>query len=95
MSYFAMLFAAGVAVGLFFYGVSEPLWHSDSYHGTASYPNRFSGAGYHTMNEVDLYAMTVTIFHWGLAAWAPYLVVAISAALGTYNFGLPLTMRSR
>jgi choline-glycine betaine transporter len=94
MSYFTMLFAAGVAVGLFFYGVSEPLWHSDSFHGTASYPNRFSGAGYHTMNEVDLYAMTLTYFHWGLAAWAPYLVVAVAASLGTYNFGLPLTMRS-
>jgi len=94
MSYFTMLFAAGVAIGLFFYGVSEPLWHSDSFHGTASYPNRFSGTGFQTMNEVDMYALTITFFHWGFAAWAPYLVVAISASLGTYNYGLPLTMRS-
>jgi choline-glycine betaine transporter len=94
MSYFTMLFAAGVAIGLFFYGVSEPLWHADSFHGTNSYPNRFSGAGYHTMNEVDMYAMTLTFYHWGLSAWAPYLLVAIAASLGTYNFGLPLTMRS-
>jgi choline-glycine betaine transporter len=93
-SYFVMLFAAGVAIGLFFYGVSEPLLHADNYHATSQWANRYTAAGYHTMNEVDLYALTLTLYHWGVAAWAPYLLVAISASLGTYNFGLPMTMRS-
>jgi len=85
-AYFAMLFSAGVAVGLFFYGVSEPLYYENN--------TRFANPDYHSRDEVDIMAMTLTYYHWGLAAWAPYLVVAIGSALASYRFGLPLTFRS-
>jgi len=45
-----------VAVGLFFYGVSEPLWHQSSHW--------YANAGYHTQDEVDMFAINQTLFHW-------------------------------
>ena len=39
-------------------------------------------------------ALTITMYHWGFAAWSPYLMMAISGGLGAYCFGLPLTVRS-
>jgi len=86
ISYFAMLFSAGVGVGLFFYGVSEPLFHLTG--------NRYANAGYHSEDEMAQWAMTLTLYHWGFAAWSPYLVMAMSAGLASYRFGLPLTARS-
>ena len=86
VTYFAMLFSAGVAVGIFYYGVSEPLWHQTS--------NWFADAGYHSQDEIDQFAMNQTIFHWGFHAWAVYLTVAVSTALAAYRFKLPLTFRS-
>ena len=63
ITYFSMLFSAGVGVGLFFYGVSEPLWHQSS--------NYYANAGYHTQDEVDQWALEITMYHWGFAAWSP------------------------
>ena len=48
-AYFAMIFAAGVAVGLFVYGVAEPLWHQDSHY--------FAMSGYRTQDELDQFAV--------------------------------------
>mmetsp|Transcript_5028 Transcript_5028/g.10975 ORF Transcript_5028/g.10975 Transcript_5028/m.10975 type:complete len:833 (+) Transcript_5028:111-2609(+) len=87
VSYFAMLFSAGVGVGLFFFGVSEPLTHA-----TAS--NYITAPGYHNQNEVDQWALNITMYHWGFAGWSPYLCMAICAGLASYRFGLPLTIRS-
>jgi len=86
VAYFAMLFSAGVGVGLFFFGVSEPLFHQSG--------NYFTERGYHSQNEIDQWALVITMYHWGFAAWSPYLMVAISGGLGAYCFGLPLTVRS-
>ena len=98
ITYFAMLFAAGVAVGIFYFGVSEPLGHSQSmsYNSKVSYSagNWFVENGYMTQDEMDQFAMTQTIFHWGLAAWSVYLVVALGTALASFRFRLPLTFRS-
>jgi len=85
-SYFAMIFSAGVGVGLFFYGVSEPLWHQSG--------NYFSNAGYHSQNEIDQYSLVISLYHWGFAGWSPYLIVAIACGLASYRFGLPMTIRS-
>jgi hypothetical protein len=52
ISYFAMLFSAGVAVGLFFFGVSEPLWYQTD--------NWFANAGYHTQDEIDQNAVSLS-----------------------------------
>lgn len=86
-SYFSMIFSAGVGVGLFFYGVSEPLWHREP-------DNYYSNAGYHSQNEIDQWSLVITMYHWGFAAWSPYLIVAIASGLATYRFGLPMTVRS-
>jgi choline-glycine betaine transporter len=86
VSYFCMIFSAGVAVGLFFFGVSEPLWHADSH--------RFAMAGYHSQDEIDQYAINLTLYHWGLAAWVSYVIVGLVTGIGSYRFGLPFTIRS-
>jgi disulfide bond formation protein DsbB len=56
MSYFTMLFAAGIGVGIFFYGVSEPLWHQQSHW--------YANSDYRTQDEIDQFAMNQTLFHW-------------------------------
>ena len=86
LTYFAMLFSAGIGVGIFFYGVSEPLWHQSS--------NWFAEAGYRSQDEIDMFAINLTIFHWGILGWSPYLVVALCAGLAGFRFNLPFTLRS-
>ncbi|WP_273501612.1 BCCT family transporter [Paracoccus sphaerophysae] len=98
--WFAMLFAAGMGIGLMFYGVSEPLGHFDAALGGPVTENGvrtdwapLEGAAGDPMAARRL-AMAATIFHWGLHPWAIYAVVALALALFAYNKGLPLTMRS-
>ena len=101
IGWFAMLFAAGMGIGLMFYGVSEPMSHfSSSFGGTAVGENGvrtdwapLGGAGGDEAAAVKL-AFAATIFHWGLHPWAIYAVVALALALFSYNKGLPLTIRS-
>jgi choline-glycine betaine transporter len=85
-AYFAMLFSAGIGVGLFFFGVSEPLWHQNSHW--------FAMPGYRSQDEVDMFALNMTVFHWGITGWSQYLVVAICAGLASFRFKLPMTLRS-
>ncbi|OCW57714.1 BCCT family transporter [Hoeflea olei] len=95
--WFAMLFAAGMGIGLMFYGVSEPISHFSSSvaegAGTADSWAPLGGAAGNNAEARDL-GMAATIFHWGLHPWAIYAVVALALALFAYNKGLPLTMRS-
>ncbi|WP_298491439.1 BCCT family transporter [uncultured Maritimibacter sp.] len=100
VGWFAMLFAAGMGIGLMFYGVSEPLTHfSTALGGTASEGGvrtdwaPLGGAAGDEAEAVRL-GMAATIFHWGLHPWAIYAVVALALALFSYNKGLPLTIRS-
>ncbi|WP_040244363.1 BCCT family transporter [Chromohalobacter japonicus] len=90
--WFAMLFAAGMGIGLMFYGVSEPLTHfGTSLAGDGGAP--LGGAEGNAQAAAQL-GMAATIFHWGLHPWGIYAIVALSLALFSYNKGLPLTMRS-
>jgi len=90
--WFAMLFAAGMGIGLMFYGVSEPISHfSTSLSGDSWAP--LGGAAGDTEAARRL-GMAATIYHWGLHPWAIYAVVALALAFFSYNWGLPLTMRS-
>jgi len=95
--WFAMLFAAGMGIGLMFYGVSEPISHFSSSvaegAGSADSWAPLGGAAGNTAEARDL-GMAATIFHWGLHPWAIYAIVALALALFSYNKGLPLTMRS-
>lgn len=100
-SWFAMLFAAGMGIGLMFYGVSEPLSHFSSSFGGISVGEDgvrtdwapLGAAGGNEAEAVRL-GMAASIFHWGLHPWAIYAIVALSLALFSYNKGLPLTIRS-
>jgi len=83
VSWFAMLFTAGMGIGLVFWSVAEPLSH------LASPPRAEPNTP-----EAATEAMRWTFFHWGLHAWAVYLVVGLSLAYFAYRRGLPLSMRS-
>ena len=98
--WFAMLFAAGMGIGLMFYGVAEPMGHFQAALGGPVVENGvrtdwapLDGAAGDELGARRL-AMAATIFHWGLHPWAIYAVVALALALFSYNKGLPLTMRS-
>lgn len=101
LGWFAMLFAAGMGIGLMFYGVSEPMSHFSSSFGGITVGEDgvrtdwapLGGAEGDQEAAVRL-GMAATIFHWGLHPWAIYAVVALSLALFSYNKGLPLTLRS-
>ena len=82
-SWFAMLFAAGMGIGLMFFGVAEPVMHFLS-------PPLADGR---TVQAADQ-AMRLTFFHWGLHAWGIYAIVALLLAYFSYRHNLPLTMRS-
>ncbi|PSQ33866.1 glycine/betaine ABC transporter [Halobacteriales archaeon SW_10_66_29] len=84
ISWVAMLFSAGMGIGLMFFGVAEPTWHFfDPHLGAAS--------GTSAAGEV---AMAVSIYHWGFHPWAIYALVGLSLAFFSFNRGLPLTFRS-
>ncbi|ETA49641.2 BCCT transporter [Rhodobacteraceae bacterium PD-2] len=100
-SWFSMLFAAGMGIGLMFYGVSEPLSHfSSSVGGTAvgaeGLRSDWAPLGAAGGNEAEAIrlGMAASIFHWALHPWAIYAILALSLALFSYNKGLPLTIRS-
>ncbi len=97
LSWFSMLFAAGMGIGLMFFGVAEPISHyTASFAPDAGTPESWaplSGAPGDPAGAQRL-AMAATIFHWALHPWAIYALVALSLALFAYNKGLPLTMRS-
>ncbi len=83
--WFAMLFAAGMGIGLMFFGVLEPVYH---------FQNPPLGVDPENVAAAQAVAMAGTIFHWGLHPWAIYAVVALTLAFFTFNNGLPLTIRS-
>ncbi|PJK27545.1 BCCT family transporter [Minwuia thermotolerans] len=101
LGWFSMLFAAGMGIGLMFYGVSEPISHfSSSVGGTAVGEGGARtdwaplGAAAGDQQAALSLGMAATIFHWGLHPWAIYAIVALALALFSYNKGLPLTIRS-
>lgn len=78
VSWVAMMFAAGMGIGLMFYGVAEPLYHFIS-----PPPGTVDGR---TPAAIQT-AMATSIFHWTLHPWAMYAVVGIAMAYGTYRLG--------
>lgn len=91
-SWFAMLFSAGVGIGLFFYGVTEPVCHyASSCWGGWIYPRRWAKLPRY---ERAIMAMNVTWFHWGLAPSACYCIVGLPLAFLVHRKGMPITMRT-
>ena len=83
LSWFAMLFSAGMGIGLLFFGVAEPIQHY-------AQPPVGTGSTIESARE----SMVLTFFHWGLHAWAIYIVVGLALAYFAFRRGLPLTLRS-
>ncbi len=82
-SWFAMLFSAGMGIGLLFYGVAEPVFHYAA--------NPFAEPG---TTEAARMALDITFLHWGLHPWALYTLVALALAFFSFNKGLPLSIRT-
>ncbi len=82
-SWFSMLFSAGMGIGLVFYGIAEPIYHFNA-------PLESDPKTVEAVTE----ALRISIFHWGLSAWAVYAVLAAALAFAHFNLGLPLAIRS-
>ena len=82
LSWLAMLFAAGMGVGLMFFGVAEPLTHYLS--------DITTGSAEHKQQEALLH----TLFHWGIHAWSVYGMIALALAYFGFRYKLPLALRS-
>lgn len=83
ISWFAMLFSAGMGIGLLFWSISEPVFHFNT-------PPMAEGG----TPEAARQAMNFTFLHWGFHAWAIYALVGLALAYFAYSRGLPLTIRS-
>ncbi len=83
----AMLFSAGMGIGLMFWSVAEPMWHLGTGGG-----NLFAAAP--QSGDAAQAALAVTFFHWGFHPWAIYGIVALGLGFFSFNRGLPLTFRS-
>ena len=106
LTWLAMLFAAGVGIGLLFFGVSEPVTYFQG--------GNYSPLGIETVYDAETVynagnvpdasdskvqaaanlGIAATVFHWGLQGWAIYGVVGLALAFFAYNRGLPLLIRS-
>ena len=82
-SWFAMLFTAGMGIGLMFFGVAEPVMHYVT--PPIGEPQTLVAAQQ---------SMRITFFHWGLHAWAVYTLVGLALAYFAYRHNLPLKIRS-
>ncbi|TWU25461.1 Glycine betaine transporter OpuD [Novipirellula galeiformis] len=89
MTWFAMLFSAGMGIGMLFFGVAEPMLHF------VDPPNLRNGV---IANAESLAAargaMGITLFHWCLHPWALYSLVGVSLAYFSFRRGMPLSFRS-
>ena len=88
-SWFAMLFGAGMGIGLVFWSIAEPIYHFQS--------NPFIGEGTGIdpkSAQAAQVAMRITFFHWGLHPWAIYVVVGLTLSYFAYRKKLPLAIRS-
>ena len=83
LTWLAMLFAAGMGIGLMFYAVAEPILHY-------SVPPEAPPSSFQAARQ----AMAITYFHWGVHAWSIYAVVGLSLAYFSFRYNLPLTIRS-
>src|SRR5699024_7828059 len=82
-AWFAMLFSAGMGIGIMFYSIGEPVTH-------------FGDPPRHVNNNLEAakQAMEFTSLHWGLHTWGIYALVGLALAFFAYNKGLPMTFRS-
>lgn len=81
-AWYSMLISAGMGIGLMFWAVGEPLYHSQF------------AAPIFANEEIAYSAMATTFFHWGLHPWGVYALISLALAFFAYNKNLPLSLRS-
>ena len=94
-TWFSMLFTCGVAVGLYVFGVAEPLYF---YRQPTSW---LPGSSYaHTKVSIDndanraQQAIFMAVYHWGIHGWVPYILLALTVGIVSFRWGMPMTIRS-
>ncbi|XP_065670241.1 trimethylamine transporter [Hydra vulgaris] len=87
-SYFTMLFSAGIGVGLFYFGVAEPVYH----YAPGRDRNRYWGRYNDNQRAQD--AINLSFFHWGIHGWIVYVLIGLLLGVLSHRRGLPMTMRS-
>ena len=92
--WFAMLFAAGMGIGLMFFGVLEPMYHFNNPPLGLAPPVVDGQLVADAVGPARDLAMSATIYHWGLHPWAIYALIALALSLASYNKNLPLSIRS-
>lgn len=96
LSWFAMLFTAGIGIGLLFFGVLEPVYHANVSLplGIASPFGADGELNSAAIDDASAMGLAGTYLHWGIHGWAVYVVMALALGLFTYNKGLPFSIRS-
>jgi choline-glycine betaine transporter len=89
LAWFAMLFCCGIGVGIYYWGVSEPM-----YYYRAGYSNVLNKVPMDSDDDRAQMAVFMTFFHWGLHGFVVYIVVALALGVVAYRWDMPLTMRS-
>ncbi len=92
LAWFSMLFGAGMGIGLVFYGVGEPVTHFTA--SMAGGPAAPLGGAPGDAGGARSIAMAATVYNWALHPWAIYAVVGLALAVFSYNFHMPLSLRS-
>lgn len=96
LSWFSMLFAAGIGIGLLFFGVLEPVLHTAVTEPLGT-PSPFLEDGSIDESAIErarAMGIAATFLHWGIHGWAVYVVMALALGIFTYNKGLPFSIRS-
>lgn len=83
-TWFAFLFAAGMGIGLVFYGATEPLMH---------YVTPRPGVENGSSEQIAQAAMSQSFLHWGLHPWAIYVIVGLAIAYSAHRLKQPLSIR--
>ena len=87
LSWIAMLFSAGIGVGLVFYGAAEPMAYFTGWSGTPLAAEPLTA-------DAERLAVAATLYHWSFIPWAIYAVMGMALAFFAFNKGLPLAVRS-
>jgi choline-glycine betaine transporter len=88
VTWFSMLFCSGIGVGLYFYGVSEPM-----YYYRLSYENKIFKVPFQNDDQRAQQAIFITLYHWGVHAWGCYILVALLLGFVSFRWDMPMTLR--
>ena len=88
MTWFSLIFTCGIGIGLYFYGVSEPI-----YYYRLSYENKLFKVPFQNDDQRAQQAIFVVLYHWGFHAWSCYILVALTLGFVSFRWDMPMTLR--